>query len=131
MKNVKVYRARKGAYVDCIMMINEIIDYKTYHKLSEKFKVSLGKYAIENDCVNEQYYTALKLLSEMGQKAYLNDDYLQIAGKWFNGGMTLELKEALSHTSYEDDNIIHFNAMSLMDAVSACSKLIASIIMKH
>ena len=102
-------------------MINKIIDYKTYHKLSEKFKIQLGKYSIENDCVNEQYYIALKFLSEMEQKAYVNDYYLQIAGKWFNGAMTLELKEALRHTSYEDDNIIHFNAMSLMDAVSACA----------
>ncbi len=97
------------------------MEYKIYHTLSEKFKVQLEKYAIENDCVNDQYYTALKLLSEMGQKAYSNDDYLQIAGKWFNGGTTLELKEALSYTSYEDDNIVHFNAMSLMDAVSACA----------
>ena len=119
--STKENRVRKGAYVDCIVMLKEIIDYKTYHKLSEKFKVSLEKYAIENDCVNDQYYTALKLLSEMNQKAYLNDYYLQIAGKWFNGGMTIELKEALSHTSYENDNIIHFNAMSLMDAVSACA----------
>ena len=103
------------------MMTKEIIDYKAYHKLSEKFKFDLGKYAIENDCLNEQYYTAFKLLSEMDQKAYLNDDYLKIAFRWFNGGTTLELKEALSHTSYEDDNIIHFNAMSLIDAVSACA----------
>jgi hypothetical protein len=119
--STKENRARKGAYVDCIVMIKQIIDYKTYYKLSEQFKVDLEKYAIENDCVNDQYYTALKLLSEISQRAYRSDDYLQIAGRWFNRGMTLELKEALSYTSYKDDNIVHFNAMSLMDAVSACA----------
>ena len=102
------------------------MDYKTYHKFSQKFKVRLEKYSIENNCVNDHFYTALKLLSEMSEKAHKNNDYLQIAGKWFNGGMTLELKEALSHTSYDDDNLTHFNAMSLMDCVSAWSKRAAA-----
>lgn len=104
------------------MKDNEFVEYKTYYKLSKKFKVRLKKYAIENDCVDGQFYTALKLLSEMNQKAYLNHDYLQIAGKWFKRGSTLQLKEALSHTSYEDDDIIHSNAMELMDTVSVMKK---------
>ena len=94
------------------------MNYKTYHNLSEKFKADLKKYAIKNHCVNDQYYTALNILSEMSQKAYYNSDYLQIAGKWFDGGSTLQLKEALRYTSYEDNNIIHFNAMILMDTIN-------------
>tara|TARA_R110002049_G_scaffold199037_3_gene369128 strand:+ start:116 stop:409 length:294 start_codon:yes stop_codon:yes gene_type:complete len=97
------------------------MDYKKYYQLSTEFNVALKNYVVERNEVDDSYYVAKVLLSEMSEKAYRDNDYLQIAGKWFNGGKTLELKEALRATSFDWDDNVHFNAMCLMDSVSACS----------
>jgi len=96
------------------------MEYKKYHKLTTEFSIALKNYVVERDEVDDSYYVAKVLLSEMNEKAYRDKEYLEIAYRWFNKGKTLKLKEALRFTSYDWDNITHFNAMCLMDSVSAC-----------
>jgi hypothetical protein len=98
------------------------LEYKEYYRLREAFKASLTKYVIENNCVDQSYYIALLLLIQMGVRAYRDSDYLEIVSKWFLGGMTLELIDALEHTSYDHNNLAHFNAMALLDSVSCQNK---------
>lgn len=96
------------------------MEYKQYYKLSTEFNIALKCYCIERNEVDDSYYVAKVLLSEMSEKAYRDEDYLKIAYKWLNKGGTLKLKEALRYTSFNWDDNVHFNAMCLMDSVSAC-----------
>ena len=92
--------------------------YKDYHLLSNTFTNTLYSYVIKTDNVNNSYYLARVLLNEMSEKAFKDKLYLQIVCKWFNGGGTLDLMKALFFTTYDSNNLIHFNAMSLLDSVS-------------
>ncbi len=96
------------------------MEYKKYFKLSQEFSIALKKYVIERDEVNDHYYIAKILLSEMNEKAYRDKEYLEVAYKWLNKGKTLKLKEALRFINYKDDDLAQFNALLLMDSVSAC-----------
>jgi len=94
------------------------MNYSDYHPLAEAFKRKLEVYVIDNDQVNDSYHQAKKLLSEISEKAYRDIATLELAVKWFKRGGTLALMELLSRTSYSDRNIVHYNAMALMDAVN-------------
>jgi hypothetical protein len=109
---------RIGGYIQFDKMINN----NTYYQLIEQHKSQLREYAISNDCVDSSYHVAMKLIGEMSQKAYRDKSYLQIAMSWLSGGKTIELKNALHYTSYQEINLTHFNAMCMMDAVSSIKK---------
>lgn len=98
------------------------MDYKEYFRLNKKFCESLECFAIKKGLVNDIYYVAKSLLIEMNEKASSDNKYLEISSNWLNGGMTLDLKEALRFINYKDDNLVHFNAMCLLDSVSAYKK---------
>jgi hypothetical protein len=95
--------------------------YKEYYKLNNKFITALKLYVVDRNTETDEYYTAVNLLTEMSEKAYIDKGFCSIAGKWLDGGSTLELKEALRYTSY-NENILYSNAMCLMDAVSCSLK---------
>jgi len=97
------------------------MDYKLFYGVIEKFKKNLEIFALENDRVDSTYYTALRLIDELHTKAYLSEKSLEASLAWLNGGKTIALKNALKFTSYDDNNLVHCNAMSLMDSVKLMS----------
>lgn len=93
-------------------------DYRKYYYLSCKFEKALKNYAITHKENNAIYTTALKLLSEIDNHAFYNAEYLADVTKWFNHGSTLLLINLLEKTSYNSNNLIHFNAMTMLDTVT-------------
>jgi dimeric dUTPase (all-alpha-NTP-PPase superfamily) len=93
------------------------MEYKEHHRLSTKFITALDNYVIERNEVNDSYYVAKRLLSEMSEKAFMDDNCLQITGNWLKGGKTLNLSDAMIFTSYKENNLTHFNAFCLLDVI--------------
>jgi hypothetical protein len=93
--------------------------YELFWTAYNIYRTSLDDYVIKNKEVNDIYYVAKKLLNQMNESAFLlKGDSLKLISKWFFGGSTLELKEALQFTNYDSDDIIDFNAMCLLDNIS-------------
>lgn len=82
---------------------------------------SLHQYAIDNNTATDVYYTALQLITKMKIKASHDSKYKKVFNTWLTSGSTLALKEALTGVSYDENNLIHFNAMALLDTVAAKS----------
>lgn len=93
------------------------MNYKDYHPLAQNFKRKLDAYVLEKDQVNDSYGVAKTLLSEISEKAYRDAVVLELAINWFKSGGTLALMDLLCNTSYDHRNIVHFNAMTLIDTV--------------
>ena len=96
------------------------MDYKELYALSNKFDEALKCYVIQRDEVDDSYYVAKVFLSELAEKSYKNTELRNEFGKWLKHGSTIRLKNVLRHTAYNDSNLVHFNAMALIDSVHAC-----------
>jgi len=95
--------------------------YEELHTLSNKFNEALKHYAIRNDSVNNEYFLARVFIDKLTEKSFKNKELRNEFGKWLKYGGTIRLKNVLRHVKYDDSELIHFNAMCLIDAVHACS----------
>lgn len=96
------------------------MEYKELYALSCKFSEALKYYVIEREEVDDEYYQAKVFLSDLADKSYRNKELLNEFGKWLKHGSTIRLKNVLRHVKYNDSNLVHFNAMCLIDTVHAC-----------
>lgn len=78
----------------------------------------LRQYAAENNTVGDVYYTALRFITDIRIKKHYNSEYRTIFFKWLENGSTLDLKTLLAGISYDENNLTHFNAFALLDAVA-------------
>ena len=96
------------------------MDYKELHALSCKFDEALKSYVIQRDEVNEWYYQAKIFLSDLAEKSYKNTELRNEFGQWLKHGGTIRLKNVLRVVKYDDSNLVHFNALALIDTVNNC-----------
>ncbi len=82
------------------------------------FERKSTQYAIDNNTTTDVYYTALRLITNMRIKASFNAKYKEILNVWLISCSTLDLKTALAGVSYDENNLVHFNAFALLDAVA-------------
>lgn len=94
------------------------MSYKVYHQLISEFKVNLEKYALSKDSIGDDFHISNTFISQLGTKAYKNNEVLEIALKWLKSKDTIKLIQAISLVGYNDNNLKHFNAMCFMDSVN-------------
>jgi len=97
----------------------QLSNHTTQTKFTMSILKSLQKYATDNNTATDVYYTALRLVTNMKIKANHDSKYKEVFNKWLTSGSTLALKEALAGVSYDENNLVHFNAMALLDTVAA------------
>ena len=96
--------------------------YNSLYKCKQLFQKDIEKYIIDNELTyDDSYFICKKWLNDMLEKAYKNEDCLNEFSTYFLLKPTTSyLRKILNkHTNYNEDNLIHFNAMCLMDSVKA------------
>lgn len=97
--------------------------FEEYFLLHGRFLMAMEAYVLANDEVSDPYYMARVLLESIGQKSVHNEEFRQLACDWFCKGSTLQLKQILSHTEFNEHNITHFNAFTLMDTIQTITTI--------
>lgn len=82
------------------------------------FERKLTQYAIDNNTATDIYHTALRLITNMRIKTCYDAKYKEVLNVWLVSGNTIALKTALAGISYDENNLVHFNAFALLDAVA-------------
>ena len=89
--------------------------YKEFYNKVQLLQNRIDWIVEENNQMNESYYKAKSLLMGLSEGAFRSDSFLSIASNIFGG--TLKLRATLNcYTDYDNNNLVHFNAMSLIDA---------------
>lgn len=83
-----------------------------------EFKHALEDYALDHDLVNAVFYTAIRFIDELLERSFSHPDTLKLYTEWLTNGSTIKLKSALNMIGYVDEDLIDFNAFSMLDNVS-------------
>ena len=95
--------------------------YKKLYPTFNRFLDHIEKYAIANDCVNDSFYVAKRILIDLFDYSHKSDELAVTILDYVTSGGTIKLKKLLSVDAfYNENNLIHFNAMALIDS-SYCS----------
>ena len=91
--------------------------YAELYPLSEAMKYQVILYTTEQGCVDDKYHIAMMFLDQLREKSFKNESIRTVFYCWLSKGGTNWLKNALKHTTYDENIITHFNAMALLDSV--------------
>jgi len=93
------------------------MNYSDYYTSIKKIQKQLTEYVLRRNEVDGIYHTAKIFLQELNEKANQNLECFNASKEWVFKGGTLNLKKALEFTSFEENNLAHFNAFALLDSV--------------
>ena len=85
-----------------------------FYILSTRFIENFKNYCFQTDNINEKYFTGLKWLIAIQDRSIQNDKLRNKFSFYIQHGSTINLRKLLSEYCNEDD-LIHFNAMCLID----------------
>lgn len=92
--------------------------HNEFFNLLRIFKIKFRVYTIENNLVNDSYYISKVIIDRLTEKAYHSKNYTDF-GDWLKKGGTINLKKLLLKLDYyQEDDLFHFNAFSMMDSFS-------------
>lgn len=75
-------------------------------------------YCLENDSIDNVYYTSINLMTDLKDLAFRNNEVSDKLIEYLDKkSSTLTLKQILSYIKYDDNNLIHFNAFALIDTI--------------
>lgn len=95
------------------------VSYTDFYPLMQQFKRMLNTYVFEMDQVNDAYHVARRFIEEVNMRAYTDLKTMEKMYNWLLKGGTLLLVQLLiTNTCYDDNDICHFNAMTLLDTVN-------------
>ena len=95
------------------------VSYTDFYPLMQQFKRMLNTYVFEMDQVNNAYHVACRFIDEINLRSYTDLNTREDMYKWLLKGGTLFLMQLLiTNTCYDDNDICHFNAMTLLDTVN-------------
>ena len=95
------------------------VSYTDFYPLMQQLKRMLNTYVFEMDQVNDVYHVACRFIEEVNLRAYTDLKTREKMYNWILKGGTLLLMQLLTtNTCYDDDDIRHFNAMTLLDTVN-------------
>jgi len=97
-----------------------IYSYRDILTMKYDFMSKLNAYVLKNNEVTPAYYVAKIFVADLLRRSYRNNYIRLKLGGWFKSKSTLELKDLLLYTEFNDSDLIHFNAFSLLDSV-ACA----------
>ena len=93
------------------------MEIKELYPLIRSFDRLLKYYVCSQQEVTATYYIANNFLSELAQKSNKIKEIRNEYGEWLKHDGSIRLIKLLSYTNYNDSNILHFNAMALIDTV--------------
>jgi hypothetical protein len=98
------------------------MEIKELYTLINRYDKALKNYVVEHDQVNRSYHVAKLLLNELLEKSHENARLRNSFGEWLGHGDTLRLIDLLGNTKYDFSNLVHSNAMDLMDTIQCVLK---------
>lgn len=96
------------------------MDISEFYRESSRFIELYKSYSNETNQDSKVFHTGLNWLVEIQNRAmnrFMSKKYLNRFSTYLSKPTTLQLKKILSEY-YNDNNLIHFNAFSLIDTVS-------------
>lgn len=93
------------------------MDKFDFYRESNRFIELFKSYSYETKQDSKVFFTGLKWLVDLQDRAMSSKKYINSFSNYLSKPTTLQLKKILSEYC-NDNNLIHFNAFSLIDTVS-------------
>ena len=95
---------------------------KIFNKLNGELVERVKEYCIKTGSVNDTFHIAIRLSGEMNERSHNSPKYALKYTSWLKYGGTIKLKRLLYKVEWNENNLSHFNAFCLLDAVSTLTQ---------